>query len=201
MTRVSRISRAIGRGLAWPPTWRPVRHRNRFRSPRCSSAGPDQLAHYTAGATLLTDDRMALEFSGPRALHASSAEENGIALGSLSENEPVAAADHWRRRGAMLFKADAYSSAYRDYMRALTLDQANGPALDGFVRSAVLAGRTTEAVAWLKDKRPAPTTAAELVASRSSRRRMAWAPMRWTPPDRPSGYFRQNQRLWSNWPR
>jgi len=129
------------------------------------SAGPDQLAHYTAGAAVLTDDRMALEFSGPRALHASSAEENGIALGSLSENEPAAAADHWQRRGAMLFKADAYSSAYRDYMRALTLDRANTPALEGFVRSAALAGRATEAVAWLKGQASTrPMTAAELVA-------------------------------------
>jgi len=129
------------------------------------SAEPDQLAHYTAGATLLTDDRMALEFSGPRALHASSAEENGIALGSLSENEPAAAADHWQRRGAMLFKADAYSNAYRDYLKALTLDQANTLALDGFVRSAVLAGRATEAVAWLKAQASTrPTTAPRLVA-------------------------------------
>jgi spermidine synthase len=129
------------------------------------SAGPDQLAHYTDDATLLTDDRMALEFSGPRALHASSAEENGIALGSLSENEPGVAADHWQRRGAMLFKADAYSSAYRDYMRALTLDRVNAPALEGFVRSAVLAGRATEAVAWLKGQASTrPMTAAELVA-------------------------------------
>jgi spermidine synthase len=145
---------------------------------------PRELAHYTAGAAILTDDRMALEFSGPRALHTSSAEDNGSALGSLSDDPPSSkpggsgsvrttaptddsaeAADHWQRRGAMLFKADAYASAYRDYMRALTLDLANRPAIDGFVRSAVLAGRATDATAWLKEHTSTrPATAAELVA-------------------------------------
>jgi Flp pilus assembly protein TadD len=74
-------------------------------------------------------------------------------------------ADHWQRRGAMMFKADAYSSAYRDYMKALTLDSSNKPALDGFVRSAVLAGRASEAVEWMKGHTSSqPVTAAQLVA-------------------------------------
>jgi Flp pilus assembly protein TadD len=65
----------------------------------------------------------------------------------------------------MMFKADAYASAYRDYTKALTLDRANKPALDGFVRSAVLAGRTTEAAAWMKGQTSTRSvTAAELVA-------------------------------------
>jgi hypothetical protein len=64
-----------------------------------------------------------------------------------------------------MFKADAYASAYRDYLKALTLDFANQPALDGFVRSAVLAGRTTDAVAWIKGQTSTrPITAAQLVA-------------------------------------
>ena len=149
------------------------------------AGGPQELARYSAGASILTDDRMALEFSGPRALHTSSAVENALALGSLAggdshasihldagplpsaahKDEPSDTADHWQRRGAMMFKADAYASAYRDYLKALTLDFANQPALDGFVRSAVLAGRTTDAVAWMKGQTSTrPITAAQLVA-------------------------------------
>ena len=45
--------------------------------------GPAELATYSAGAALLDDDRMALEFSGPRQLHDASAGTNGAALASL----------------------------------------------------------------------------------------------------------------------
>lgn len=136
------------------------------------AAGPRALADYTAGAMVLTDDRLALEFSGPRALHTSSAEENDARLSVVSgathasTGDPAnGSADDWQRRGAMLFKADAYGAAYRDFMRALTLDFANQPALDGLVRSAVLAGRAPEAVGWLqKQTSTRPTTAAVLVA-------------------------------------
>jgi spermidine synthase len=141
--------------------------------------GPRQLLPYTAAAEMLTDDRMALEFSGPRALHESSAEHNGLALGSLRSKEnsdrevpassvhehPENAATQYQRRAAMLFKADAYESAFRDYMQALTIDPANKPALDGLVRSAVLSGRATEAITWIKGQTAKrPVTAGELVA-------------------------------------
>lgn len=138
------------------------------------AGGPRELLRYTAGAAILTDDRMALEFSGPRALHASSAEDNEKALGSLQapppegsnpDETPSGAAGLWQRRGTMLFKADAYASAFRDYMKALTIDPANQPALDGFVRSAVLSGRATEAITWIKGQTAKrPVTAGELVA-------------------------------------
>jgi spermidine synthase len=138
-------------------------------------AGPPELLRYTAGATILTDDRMALEFSGPRALHASSAEENGNALGSLrpatpeasvvNYENPSAAAGPWQRRATMLLKADAYSSAFRDYMKALTIDPADRLALDGLVRSAVLSGRATEAITWIRGQTAKrAVTVGELVA-------------------------------------
>jgi spermidine synthase len=148
------------------------------------AAGPRELVRYTAGAAILIDDRMTLEFSGPRALHTSNAEENGVALGLLSDaapastdkglgaapsgvrsDEPKDLAEHWRRRAAMMFKADAYTTAYRDNMRALMLDPRNGKAIEGYVRSAVLAGRATEAITWLKGQTSTrPVSAAELVA-------------------------------------
>ena len=146
------------------------------------TAGPRQLATYTAGAPVLTDDRMALEFSGPRALHRGSAEDNGAALAALSTLSPPAepnapaaegraassdpeTAERWRRRGAMLFKADAFSASYRDYTRALSLDGASRAVLEGFARSAMLAGRAVEAVTLLKQQASsAPVTAAHLAA-------------------------------------
>lgn len=150
--------------------------------------GPRQLQQYTAAGEILTDDRMALEFSGPRALHESSAEQNGIALDSLGATDPVdtltkqdphsgttlidrdrpdIGSAQYQRRAAMLFKADAYASAYRDYTRALALDFSNKPALDGLVRSAVLSGRATEAITWIKGQSTRsgrPLSAAQLVA-------------------------------------
>src|SRR5262249_27094764 len=142
-------------------------------------AGPRELLPYTAIGDILTDDRMALEFSGPRALHVSSAEENGNALHSLRSKEnpdplvpgwmahelPEKAGALYQQRAAMLFKADAYASAYRDYMTALSIDSSNKRALDGFVKSAVLAGRATEAITWLKGQTSSrPATPAELAA-------------------------------------
>src|SRR5262249_51154074 len=85
--------------------------------------------------------------------------------GSHTEYENPSSAGPWQRRGAMLFKADAYSSAFRDYVKALTIDPANRPALDGLVRSAVLSGRATEAITWIKGQTgKRPVTAADLVA-------------------------------------
>src|SRR5262249_61527970 len=85
--------------------------------------------------------------------------------GSHNEYQNPSTAGPWQRRGAMLFKADAYSSAFRDDMKALTLDPANKPALDGLVRSAVLSGRATEAMTWIKGQTAKrPVTVPQLVA-------------------------------------
>src|SRR5262249_41951238 len=52
-----------------------------------------------------------------------------------------------------------------DYMTALSIDSSNKRALDGFVKSAVLAGRATEAITWLKGQTSSrPATPAELAA-------------------------------------
>ena len=45
--------------------------------------GPEELERYAAGAPVLTDDRMTLEFSAPRELHAPGAGENGATLSAL----------------------------------------------------------------------------------------------------------------------
>ena len=124
------------------------------------AGGPDQLARYAGGAPLLTDDRLTLEFSSPRELHRRDAGRNGIALDALLAEEDgpptlqrakaAAGVSQWRNRAAMMARRDAYSVAYDDYVRALTIDANDPAALDGFVRTALLLRRATDALAWIK---------------------------------------------------
>ena len=126
--------------------------------------GPGELAEYAAGAPLLTDDRMTLEFSAPRELHASGAGENGQALSRLlgrrrsaghSAGARIGArASDWRQRGAMMSRRDAHPIAYDDYVRALQMDPADAEALDGLVRTAILTSRGSDALAWIKSLPP-----------------------------------------------
>ncbi len=124
------------------------------------AAGPDELSRYTAEAPLLTDDRMALEFSGPRELFSRSAAGNSATLGALlvpgaaplvvrSQRE-AAGSLGWRHRADMLFKADVYGMAYDDYTHALRLDVDDAAALDGLVRTALRTGRALDALGWVK---------------------------------------------------
>jgi spermidine synthase len=119
-------------------------------------AGPRELSRYARQGEVLTDDRMTVEFSGPRDVHGRGVGENGAALRALLDTDggPAiiraarvdAGPEQWRRRGAMMAARDAYTSAYEDYKHALTLDPANAPALDGLVRTAVLTHRGGEAL-------------------------------------------------------
>jgi spermidine synthase len=122
--------------------------------------GPGELARYAEGSAVLTDDRMTLEFTGPRELHGRSAGENGASLAQLlgSQGGPTivrearasARAVQWRNRGAMMAKSDAHAAAYDDYVRALTLDPADAGALDGLVQSAIRTRQAADALAWVK---------------------------------------------------
>jgi SAM-dependent methyltransferase len=122
--------------------------------------GPDELARYSGDAAILTDDRMTIEFSAPRELHSRSAGDHGATLAALlgADRGPSivrrarasAGAVQWRNRGAMMAKTDAHAMAYDDYVRALTLDPGDIPALDGLVRSAVRIGQARDALAWVK---------------------------------------------------
>ncbi len=124
------------------------------------AGGPAELAQYGKGATLLDDDRMALEFSGPRELHSRSAAGNSAALGALGASgdappavraaRAAAGAPAWRHRADMLFGADVYALAYDDYTQALQLDPSDGAALDGLVRTALRTGRAVDALGWIK---------------------------------------------------
>ena len=141
------------------------------------SAGPAELARYSAGAELLRDDTMRLEFSAPRELHSTSAGGNDASFASASDPASLpeivrdrrdrATAAQWRGRADMMAKSDAYSVAYDDYVRALKLNPTDVAALSGFTRTAVLTSRAQDARSWVKsltvDK---PSVAAQVAVSK-----------------------------------
>lgn len=124
------------------------------------AGGPKSLAAYGQGAATLTDDRMTLEFSGPRELHRSASEDNSVGLRRLAaeaEMPPAiarakadATASAWRKRAQMLVRSDMHSAAYDDFVRALTLDIDDRPSLDGIVREALLGRRVSDALSWVR---------------------------------------------------
>ena len=118
------------------------------------AGGTAELAEYGAGAIIQSDDRMALEFSGPRALNLGG-DENLSSLRALlppaRRPETIAramnsatAAD-WRERATLMLKAGAYGAAYEDYARALELDATDAGALSGIVQAALASHRQSEA--------------------------------------------------------
>lgn len=134
--------------------------------------GSEELSPYSAASSILTDDRMSLEFSAPREIHRRDAASNVTSLsaqiseGGLRGPSTVrnalasATAAQWRNRALMMARRDAHTTAFDDYVRALTLDPADVQALDGFVRSAVLTRRAGDALSWLAtltaDRPPIP---------------------------------------------
>ena len=137
--------------------------------------GPPQLLAFARGAAVQLDDRMALEYTGPRALNDPSSTMTADVLAALQEEaraEPTvtrslraASAEQWRRRGAMMLASDAFASAYVDFERALTLDTSSVAAGEGFVRAAVAGGREASGIERLSYlARAHPESAAPLVA-------------------------------------
>ena len=124
------------------------------------AGGPGPIASAGGGAEILGDDRMTLEFSAPHALHRGAAAESGPGLAAklgggatpavISQARAGAAAAAWRNRALMLARADAHTSAYADFVEALRRDPGDGPALEGFVRSAIVLRRAAEALAALE---------------------------------------------------
>jgi spermidine synthase len=137
--------------------------------------GPAQLERYSTGAPLQTDDRMALEFSGPRALYGDAASDNAVRLIELLDGQQrppaiarafaAASAAEWRNRGAMMLKADVYAVAYHDFATAVKLDPTDSAALDGLARAAVVTRKPADAIEVLRTARAAePQTPAVLIA-------------------------------------
>jgi spermidine synthase len=139
-------------------------------------AGPRELTQYANGAPLQTDDRMALEFTGPRGMN-TAGEQNAIKLAALlaSQGGPPfiqrirdsATAADWRTRGAMLLAGEMYGSAYETYARAAALDPTDADGVEGLVRSASMAGQMAPALDRVKSLAAANQQSAPLRVAES----------------------------------
>jgi spermidine synthase len=106
----------------------------------------ETLRAWAAAAPLQTDDRSALEFTGPRSIFGRTRDDNAASLRALAASSPKPAAiaaalaaatpADWRDRGLMLVKANANQAAYDDLARALEANPDDQAALDGLVRAA-----------------------------------------------------------------
>ena len=122
--------------------------------------GPSEMARYAGDAPRQTDDRLALEFSGPYAALAGAPESHASALRALLDQErrPAsigglyrhATAAEWRNRGTMLLGAEAFDEASRSFVEAIRLDPADVEAGHGLVRAAVAGGGAAGAEAILR---------------------------------------------------
>ena len=121
------------------------------------AGGPQELAAFSRGAAIQRDNRMALEFSGPRAMLARDS-ASPDALSALEEGqrpEVIARAfaratgADWRNRASMLAATGGYLTAYDDFSKAVRLDPEDAVALDGLVRAAVAIRRESETLTTL----------------------------------------------------
>ncbi|MGH9385364.1 MAG: fused MFS/spermidine synthase [Vicinamibacterales bacterium] len=117
------------------------------------ASGP-ALAEWVGNAPPQVDDRLALEFSGPRSIVGARGDDNAQSLRELSDRAPKpstvqealrsATSVEWRNRGVMFLRADAHRPAYRDLVRALESDPDDQAALDGLIRAAGAADRVDD---------------------------------------------------------
>jgi spermidine synthase len=115
-------------------------------------ASGDALKTWASDAPLQTDDRSALEFSGPRSIFGTVRDDNAEALRELSARaqKPPAVAralaevtpEDLRDRGLMNFKADAHRPAYDDLAKALESNPNDTAALDGLLRASATTSRS-----------------------------------------------------------
>src|SRR6185503_3826758 len=124
------------------------------------AGGPAELRRYGNDAAIQRDDRMALEFSAPRAIYGRPSTENAAIIrqltepgaGSPSAQKVLAQATDvsWTVAGAMELRADAYDAAYEDFKRAIRLNTRNADALNGLTDAASGAHRQDEEQEWLE---------------------------------------------------
>jgi spermidine synthase len=122
--------------------------------------GDEGAARFGANVPLQSDDRMALEFSGPRALRTTIRRDNVARLRSIAASsprpEPVARAwatvgsDALAARATMLEQAGAFEPAYEAAVEAVNRNPGDARALASVVESAVAIGRQAQTVALLK---------------------------------------------------
>ena len=119
------------------------------------------LERYTSGASVQTDDRLQVEFSGPRSIYGRTAMDHAVRLRRLSESvglpdwmaaaRQAAGATWWRNRGRAEMGAEAFNMAYESLMRATELGADDGETLQGLARAAAATGHEAELIARLRD--------------------------------------------------
>jgi spermidine synthase len=123
------------------------------------AGGAAELKQYGGDAPIQHDDRMALEFSAPRAIYGRMTDENANALRALAAGARVPAVQaaieratdaSWTAAGAMQLKADAYAIAYEHFKRAVRINSRNADALSGLTDAAAGARRQDDARTWLQ---------------------------------------------------
>jgi spermidine synthase len=116
-------------------------------------AGGPRLAKWSEGAPIQSDNRAALEFSGPQSIFGPSRADNARLLRELSNGDTPSAvtevkqaadAAFVRDQGWMLLHADAFRPAYDHFVRAVQMDPNDSRALDGLIRASVPMQRTAE---------------------------------------------------------
>jgi spermidine synthase len=117
----------------------------------------DALKAWADGAPLQTDNRAALEFTGPRHIFGRTRDDNAVALRAVAASSPKPAAiqaaisaatpSDWKQRGLMFMKAEAHRPAYDDLTRALEANPDDPEALDALVRAAATLYRMSDAQA------------------------------------------------------
>ncbi len=142
----------------------------------------ERLRRWADGAPLQTDNRAALEFSGPRSVFERTSDNNAALLRSLAEGSGArpAAVERAlanltpaarRDRGWMFYRADAAGPAYDDFVRAVEDDPNDTRALEGLIRASAPLRRTADTRALLNRLAadpahvPAKLTLSRLLAS------------------------------------
>ncbi|MBY0494312.1 MAG: fused MFS/spermidine synthase [Cyanobacteria bacterium] len=105
---------------------------------------PQDLAAYTAGAPIFTDDRLTLEFTAPREIHRRRAGDGPAIRPLFSSGHAVAGL--FRNRAAMLFGADHFQVAMEDFERAIEEDPSDSAALEGLVKTALILKKPAQAL-------------------------------------------------------
>ena len=124
------------------------------------AGGPAELASYSKGAALQTDDRMSLEFTAVRAMYTRSASDNATTIRALTSDGQLPrtvsslldAGDvhSWMTRGRTGLRARAYAMAYESFRHAVALDSRATDALRGASEAAAGAHRLDEVQRWLE---------------------------------------------------
>lgn len=127
----------------------------------------DDLARWAGNAPLQSDDRVALEFSGPASAFGRNVSDNAVLLRALAaqarqpravrRSREAATSAMYRDRGWMLFRADAMRPAYDDFVQALADNPRDERALDGLIRASAPLRRSADTRALLTRLSADPT--------------------------------------------